>query len=404
MRILFVTARQFWPVDTGGKLRDFHLARTLAERADVTYLGFADVDGGPCPADLARPFKQIIMEPLRRGRSPVDMMRGLIGKLPATVLKYTTDGMSQRLRQLLQTETFDVIQIEGVHLAGYWNILKSARGRPRIVSDWHNIESELMARFATNATNPAIKFYAQATAKRLRVLEDMLLAEGDGVLVASTRERQALLARAPGASVHVIENGVDTAHYANLGRPAVSTKPNIIFVGSMDYHANIDAVIWFASELWPAIRADHPTLQFKIVGRAPPKAIQALAALPGVIVTGGVPDVRPFYRDALAAVVPLRVGGGTRLKILESMAAGVPVVSTTLGAEGLEAVPDRDILLADSGAAFRVAVGRLIDDDAEQTRLARAAKALVASTYDWSAVGTRLFAIHRANLDPARAA
>jgi polysaccharide biosynthesis protein PslH len=404
VRILFVTARQFWPMDTGGKLRDFHLARTLAGRADVTYLGFADADGGPCPADLARPFKQIIMEPLHRGRSPVDLMRGLIGKLPATVLKYTTDGMSKRLHQLLQSETFDVIQIEGVHLAGYWDILKSARGRPRIISDWHNIESELMTRFALNAKNPAIKFYAEATARKLRALEAMLLAEGDSVLVVSARERQALLARAPGASVHVIENGVDTAHYANLGSPTALEKPNVIFVGSMDYHANIDAAIWFATELWPTIRSDHPTLEFKIVGRAPPKTVQALATLPGVIVTGGVPDVRPFYRDALAAVVPLRVGGGTRLKILEGMAAGVPIVSTTLGAEGLEAVPDREILIADTAAAFRASLGRLIEDAALRTRLAHAAEARVASTYDWSAVGTRLFAIHQATLHGAQAA
>ena len=204
--------------------------------------------------------------------------------------------------------------------------------------------------------------------------------------------------------MHVVENGVDTAHYANLGQTPSTTKPNLIFVGSMDYHANIDAAIWFATELWPSIRADHPDLQFKIVGRAPSKKVQALAEVPGVIVTGGVPDVRPFYRDALAAVVPLRVGGGTRLKILESMAAGVPVVSTTLGAEGLEATPGMEIVIADTAEAFRTAVSRLIAGPSSRAQLARAASARVVATYDWSAIGTRLFAIYQATLKTARAA
>ena len=407
VRILFLTARQFWPIDTGGKLRDYHLARQLASRAHVTYLGFAD-RGTPdaCPQHLAAAFTSIIMEPRNAGYSAINLARGVVGRLPATVLNYTTPGMQRRLRQVLSSEAFDVIQMEGVHLAGYWPLLKQARGRPRIISDWHNIESELMTRYAANAKNPAVRWYARATAQRLERTESMLLHECAAVLVASSRERQELLRRSPAAKVHVVENGVDTAYYANPGVPrnVANTRPNIIFVGSMDYHANIDAAIWFANELWPAIKARHPDLAFQIVGRAPPPSVRALTRYPGIIVTGGVPDVRPFYRDAVAAVVPLRVGGGTRLKILESMAAGTPVISTSIGAEGLLATDGSDILIADTAPAFLSAVTRLVTDAQLGADLARAAIRDVAANHDWSVVGARLFAIHQATTDIGRAA
>ena len=407
VRILFLTARQFWPIDTGGKLRDYHLARQLASRARVTYLGFADpATPDDCPQHLAAAFTSIIMEPRNAGYSAINLARGLVDRLPATVLNYTTPGMQRRLQHVLSSEAFDVIQMEGVHLAGYWPLLKQARGRPRIISDWHNIESELMTRYAANARNPAVRLYARATAQRLERLESMLLHECDAILVASARERQELLHRSPAASVHVVENGVDTAYYANphARRIVPIAQPSILFVGSMDYHANIDAAIWFANELWPAIKARHPDLTFQIVGRAPPPSVRALTRYPGIIVTGSVPDVRPYYRDALAAVVPLRVGGGTRLKILESMAAGTPVVSTSIGAEGLLATAGNEILIADTAAAFLSAITRLVTDEQLSSDLSRAALRHVVATYDWSVVGARLLAIHQATIDLGRAA
>ncbi|HVF91170.1 MAG TPA: glycosyltransferase, partial [Blastocatellia bacterium] len=181
-------------------------------------------------------------------------------------------------------------------------------------------------------------------------------------------------------------------------------RNRVVFVGSMDYHANVDAAVCFAREAWPALRERNPELVFTIVGRNPAPEVRALARIPGVEVTGTVGDVRPYYRDALAEVVPLRIGGGSRLKILEAMAAGVPVVSTRLGAEGLAVIDDRNILLADSAEGQRRAILSLFEDRALWQRLAHEGRVLVRSRYDWSAIGASLLETHARLASRARAA
>lgn len=161
----------------------------------------------------------------------------------------------------------------------------------------------------------------------------------------------------------------------------------------MDYHANIEAVRWFVRETWPAIAARNPELRFVIVGRSPAPEVRALAS-ERVIVTGTVDDVRPYYTGALAAIVPLRVGSGTRTKILEAMAAGVPVISTRLGVEGIEAVHGTDLLLADIPSEMAAAVRELAASAALHTRMREAARRFVLSRYDWSISGDRLFSIY----------
>jgi glycosyltransferase involved in cell wall biosynthesis len=177
------------------------------------------------------------------------------------------------------------------------------------------------------------------------------------------------------------------------------SKRTILFVGSMDYHANIDAVIWFSRVAWPQIARRHSELQFTIVGRDPAPEVRALAS-DRICVTGTVDDVRPFYASAVAAIVPLRSGSGTRLKILEAMAAGVPVVSTRLGAEGIEAQDDVHLLLADVGPEFAAAVDRVVSSAETRVRLSQAARALVCRIYDWSIIGKQLHAIHADLAEP----
>src|ERR1035437_1171665 len=161
------------------------------------------------------------------------------------------------------------------------------------------------------------------------------------------RARAQLQQIAPAARIAIIENGVDCAWFAGLN--SKSDRKRIVFVGKMDYYPNIEAIIGFAYTTWPQVRDQLKGMTLTIVGANPTAAVESLASIPGVEVTGTVDDVRPYYRDALAAIVPLRTGGGTRMKILEAMAAGVPVVSTTLGAEGLAVSPGRHLLIADSG-------------------------------------------------------
>jgi glycosyltransferase involved in cell wall biosynthesis len=168
----------------------------------------------------------------------------------------------------------------------------------------------------------------------------------------------------------------------------------------MDYHANVDGVVNFAREVWPQVRdrqiRDHLAgLTFTIVGRDPAPEVRELAAMPGVEVTGTVDDVRPFYREAAAAVVPLKVGGGSRLKILEAMAAGVPVVSTTLGAEGLNVKHGENILIADTNEQLIEAIAAVVEDDVRLKQLSAAGRTLVSNHYDWSRLGTNLFEMYQ---------
>ncbi|HWO35585.1 MAG TPA: glycosyltransferase, partial [Candidatus Acidoferrum sp.] len=167
----------------------------------------------------------------------------------------------------------------------------------------------------------------------------------------------------------------------------------ILFVGSMDYHANIEGVTWFTREVWPEIAEMHRELQFIIVGRHPSREVRALAS-DRIRVTGTVEDVRPLYASAAAVVVPLRVGSGTRLKILEAMAAGVPVVSTRLGAEGIDATHDVHLLLADDRAEMVAAINQIVSSPPIRSRLVLAARELVVDRYDWALIGERLYHIH----------
>jgi glycosyltransferase involved in cell wall biosynthesis len=314
-----------------------------------------------------------------------------------------------QLADVLHSIQFDTVQIEGVCLMKYLPLIREAHGRPAIVVDWHNIESELIRRYAKTTGNLLKKAAAMRTAKLVERLEDRLLEICSTHTVTSERERQKLLARRPGTNIQVIPNGVD-ASYCSPNEIAeacrrngqVDPRPRILFVGSMDYHANIDAVLWFSETAWPEIARLHPELHFQIVGRDPAPAVRALAS-DRIHVTGTVPDVRPFYSSAVAMVVPLRSGSGTRLKILESMAAGVPVVATRLGAEGIEAEDDVHLLLADSSAEIADAVSRLASSTEIRARLSQGARALVSRIYDWPVIGKKLRDIH-ADLVKSRAA
>jgi glycosyltransferase involved in cell wall biosynthesis len=195
--------------------------------------------------------------------------------------------------------------------------------------------------------------------------------------------------------VMVVENGVSLEQFAELAkgcgdRRLWAKRHRILYVGSMDYHPNIDAVLYFADEIWPALQRQLPSAVFTIVGRNPPEKVRALAGRTAIEVTGTVPDVRPYYREALVAVVPLRMGAGTRLKILEAMAAGVPVVSTELGADGLAAQPGLHLELAKLPQDFCSLITEMRDNYPRWRELSNAGRQLAEARYDWNVIGAKL--------------
>jgi sugar transferase (PEP-CTERM/EpsH1 system associated) len=401
MKSLYFAAHQFWPINSGARLRNYQLARQLATRSSVTFAEMRNAgEEGDFRSDDSGVARVVTLNK-DRTYTVSKIFRGLVGPTPVTVLNCWSPRSASQLVEVLRSQNFDSVQIGGTQLMAYLSIVQQLPACPAIVVDWHNVESELMWRYATSTVNWLKQAAARRTAKLIERAEDRLLETCRTHTVTSERERQCLLARCPGANIHVIPNGVDADYYSvgTIGEARSlncqrDLKRTILFVGSMDYHANIDAVIWFSRTAWPEIARNHPDLQFTIVGRDPAPEVRALAS-DRIHVTGTVTDVRPFYASAAASVVPLRSGSGTRLKILESMAAGVPVVSSRLGAEGIDVEEDVHILLADRGPEIVAAVHRIVSSPEESIRLSRAARAHVSRVYDWSVIGDQLFGIHK---------
>ena len=406
MRVLYFSPRICWPLISGAHLRDYYFARQLARNAQLTYVGLVNTDGQAEAGALRErlePQNGTEVLAIRRdaGYRPVNLVRGLLGPTPLNVLNYTSATVMAELERILQERSFDAIQIESMHLISYARRIRQIAPRTRVICDWHNIESEILARYAENSSNLLRRWYARRTAVLSRGVEQQLLELCHAHTVCSERERQMLHQRAPEARIEVVGNGVDVGFFAANPAPA-GVRTDLVFMGRMDYHANIDAALFFARKIWPLIHARRPELRLVIVGAQPPVHILALRDQ-GIVVTGTVDDVRPFYRTALAAVVPLRVGGGTRLKVLEAMAAGTPVVSTTLGAEGLAVTPGQDILIADSAEAMADAVVALQAATPQWQQLVTNARRLVQTRYDWSVVGEILLRLYAEQVELSKA-
>lgn len=399
MRILFLSPRQCWPSVSGAKLREYYFARALGRRASLTYVFFSEPGAPPVTAANLPFCRSIVPVPAPRMYSPAQIVRGLAGRWPLPAVNYTSEPMKAALAGVLQKEQFDLVHVDYVNMAPYAPILERG-GAPRLVYNWHNIESELMRRYSRTSDSSLRRLYARWTTRRLAALEKRILRRAFGHVVCSERESQALCHTVPEARIVVVENGVDTASFEPVSN-SPAERDRLVFVGSMAYHANIDAAVWFVRSIWPAVRERFPRWRLTLVGWNPAPAVLALRKEKNVEVTGTVDDVRPYYREALAAIVPLRTGGGTRLKILEAMAAGVPVVSTTLGAEGLAVSPGRQVLIADRDQDWLEHLTSLVAKPEFWRSLAAAGQELARARYDWEILGASLYNTYSQWLDQA---
>lgn len=391
MRTLFVSPRQCWPATSGAKLRDFHFAKALGHWSDLTYV-YLQEQGAEALSPRELPFaRQVVAVPRPRGYSIPKLLQGALGPLPLTVINYQSDALFAELEKVSGATQFDICHLDATQLAGSEPTLRRANPHALLVYDWHNIESELLRRYAENTKSPPRRTYAALTASRMESLETKLLQSRAAHVVCSERELHRILGHTPSARAAVVENGVDTRAYEPALQNGSGKRPRkrILFVGSMAYHANADAAVWFARSIWPALHREFPDFTFTIVGANPSSSVIALQEIAGVEVTNTVPDVRPYYLDAFAVVVPLQTGSGTRLKILEAMAAGVPVISTPLGAEGLQVTDGGDILIAKGPDQWLPLLSTLRAPD-RWTSLVKSARQRVEARYDWDIVGKRL--------------
>ena len=271
---------------------------------------------------------------------------------------------------------------------------------PPLVVDSHEIAYDLARQFARAGGNLGRRLYAGANWRKLRREELRTYRDADGVYLCSAADERRLLDQVPGVRTAVIPNAADVEYYQPRPTDPPPDGRTVVYFGLLSTVPNIDGVIHFVQNIWPRIAAAHPEARCKIIGGRPPPSLLALAG-PRVELTGFVSDLRPHLAAAAAVVVPLRLGGGTRLKIVEAMAMGKAIVSTTLGAEGIEAVPGRDLLIEDEPAAFADAVNRLLAEPGLAARIGQSARQLAVDRYGWSGAAQALEGFYRRILENA---
>jgi len=354
------------PDDSGGKQRSLAIARRLAERYDLVLCAF---DDGTADLDaLEKLGVDVRAVPWRPG--VVGAGRGLARTRSISAGRFWSPRLAGEIRRAGAEGSFDLLQVEYAQMAPYVDQVAV----PRRVLDLHNVESALAASYARGRRLPwSIPFHLEAAA--LRALERRALRAFDTVVVVSGRERDRLSATA--GSVVVCPNGIDVPELL----PEAPT-PTVAFVATMGWAPNTDAALWLGREIWPRVERRVPEARLLLVGRDPTAAVRALASAT-IDVSGTVADVRPFLAQTRVAVAPLRSGGGTRLKLLEALGVGRPVVATSIGADGLEDLVGRGVMVADDSAGIADALVELLKHPEAAADMGRAGHDAVATDHSW---------------------
>lgn len=392
MRILSLANVTPYPAHGGVHLRILNLLERIARHHEVT-LGchmWDETDQNGIDELKRRGINAVgsMVRPASVRRHGLQALGAALRGIPPETVQYQTPA----LRELVRAGNYDLLHVDESILAPYAADCPRG-GRIHRVLTLHNIHFVQDRRIAAIEPSAPRRMMKRINAAWMWRYEPAAAATFDRCIAVSEEDRAALLARAPSVAVDVVPNGVDTKTLRPL--PEHGGPPSLLFVGSMAYRPCTDAAIWLVREILPLIRAQHPDAEVWIVGKQPPPEVLALAG-PGVYVMGAVPDVRPYYGRATMAVVPLRAGGGSRLKILEAMALGRAVVSTTIGAEGLGVVDGHDVALADDPAALAATVNRLLANPDLRRQLEARARATVQARFDWDDLADRQLRIYQA--------
>jgi len=395
MHILWIKTELLHPVDKGGRIRTYQMLRQLRREHRITYLALDDGAGGAeararaseyCDELVAVPFAA---RAKRTKGFYWELLQNLASPLPYAVAKYRSPAMTDALRRLVAEGDVDVIVCD--FLFPSLNV-PSDLGVPTVLFQ-HNVEAAIWERHAQVASHPVKRLYMREQWRRMRAFEGRECRRFDKV-VAVSREDCGVLERTYGLrGVEEVPTGVDTEFFQPT-RTIARNRNEIVFTGSMDWLPNEDAVAWFAEAILPRIRAEIPDVQFTIVGRTPSQPVLNLARTHhDITVTGSVPDVRPYMERAAAFVIPMRIAGGTRLKVYEAMGMEIPIVSTAIGIEGLPVRHDVEVLVADEPEAFAAAVVKVLREPAFGARLAATSARRVRAEFGWQEVASRFASI-----------
>jgi sugar transferase (PEP-CTERM/EpsH1 system associated) len=386
MKILWVKGGGLVPPDTGGKIRSYNILRELARHHSVTFFSFYAAHDGDIHQNLENLFDRVVCIPLplpaAKSRDEMfDYGVRLLSSQPYGITKYCRPEVRRRLRALLREETYDVILCDFMAAGG---VIPWDWPTPKVLFT-HNVEAAIWRRHFQVATNVLWKAVSWWEWRRTEAAERQYLRLADRVLTVSDTDRDAFAAIIDPGKLTVIPTGVDVDYFHPM--PVEETLHSLVFTGSMDWLPNEDAILYFVDAILPLIKQQCPDVSLEVVGRSPSVKLQALAAAEkSVRLTGWVEDIRPFVARGSVCIVPLRIGGGTRLKIFEAMAMSKAVVSTTIGAEGLPVRSGENILLADTPRDFASSVVSLLNDSSERKRLGTSARILVRDNYSWPKV------------------
>jgi glycosyltransferase involved in cell wall biosynthesis len=392
--IYSVLPRPPHPTRDGLAIRNFHLLRGLARSFRLRCFTLAPPELAEEPGEYP---DAAVVESVGQADRRVRVVRAFAGAAVSRSsypeLLYRSADLARLVSNRAAGESPAFVIAHSYHLGP---LVLEAAGRAWV--DFHNVESQIWAGVASTASTAGRRLFARWQAPRVRALEVSLLKKAAGASCVSDRDAAAFSLLAPGAAPVVVPNGVDLDRYVFRAEPAASER--VFFVGDLSWVPNAEGVRWLARQVWPILSRRRPRAAVEVLGRRAPADLLALANARFQFAGEGG-DTRPHWRDAAVAVVPLLAGGGTRLKILEAAASGVPVVSTSVGAEGLDLVNGEEILLRDDPAEFAEAVGGLLADAGARRRQAAAARARVERQHDWNVIGER-FAAHLCGRAPGR--
>lgn len=391
MNILFIAPRLPYPADTGGKIRTLNILKQLAKQAKVHLVCFSfDRNDQELSESLKLLGMQVTLVPGRNLNLINKIMAVLLDPLPVTIKKYYSQNMESVLLALNEAHDFDAVHIDHLHMAHYQ---KCFDGVPCVI-DEHNVEYMILQRCANVEKSFIKRIVFGYQSKKMVRFEKRSINDASTYFAVSQKDKDLLSELSGnGHAGHVVPNGVDTQYF---DRQSIQDEEEaVVFTGSMDWLPNDDAAIYFCDEILPLIWKQHPELKFYIIGKNPSKKILGYARRDNrIICTGRVDDVRTYVEKSKIFIVPLRIGGGTRLKILEAMSMQKAVISTRIGAEGINCTENSDIILADKPQEFADKVAQLIDDDQKRATLGRAGRSLVLEQYDWDIIGKKLDKIY----------
>lgn len=384
MKLLFHANRFPYPPYRGDKLKIYNLAQHLSKKHELHLITFLEneEDKQYLP-ELEKIFKTIHLVPLPKSKAIWNTLKGTYKNMPLQVAYFQMPAMQKKIDELLAKEDFDAVHIQHIRLAPYW---EKKTDIPRIL-DLPDAFSLYWKRRIDNVMGPK-KLFTQIEYKRLLKYENKLN-QFDLALVCSQEDLLYLQETHGIHDIALLPNGVNTDTFP-LEKHDYSQNQTVLFTGNMDYAPNVDAVVYFAEEIWPNIQLEHPNIQFIIAGQNPVDKVQVLAKDPSIKVTGFVESIADEYRKASIVVAPLRFGAGTQNKVLEAMAMGVPVISHNIGFEGLNIESGQGVILCQDSKEFIQASNRLLANEADRQSTGEAGQTVIKEHFTWEIVSQQL--------------